>query len=436
MNKPKKEKQENIKLSYFKAFLVGALIAALAVLTMSIYVRISIEEDLYLTKEQQNKVERKFTESILSQEDILNKLYSDDYKFNIYMGNLHMSVGEFPEAETYYKNATYLAPDATYEHYLRLIVLYLRTDRPEKAEEIEQSVVDKNSQRLIKFKCRANLYLADYYYHKNNGKASNKKYKLASYYFDKLNIRKVKSREYIEKGLLASYVQIADEYVENKNYLEAYRYLKRAESIDFDNLTVKYKLALVLSYINPMMSIEYYDLIKKHKPQMLSFYLYYEALMRAAEISNVRGDYPSGKLYAYKAGSIKNFYENNIVNPEVIRLDFLHSKIQTSKVFDKFTIKFRLSNITTHILDNVKVDIIFYRKDKPLAKFTKTILDKEKPLRPNETTPIITVNYDTPEHLKRNVYEEVYFEIYLYSNEKYKSLMYKGDFAQSLMTEM
>lgn len=420
---------------YLNSFFSAIFVAVLVVIFLSIQARMSIEDELYTTKDQQSKLQRKFTESILSQEHVLGRLYSDDYKYNIYMGNLHLSVGEYPEAEVYYKHAIALAPDATYEHYLKLLILYLNTDQPLKAEQIENSIVDKNEQRLIKFKCKANLLLGNYYFQHDNGTSANKKYKMAEYYFNKQDIRKVKDRTLIQNAIVASYVKIADQYVKEENYKEAYRNLIRAEKIAPANLTVKYKIALVLSYINPMKSIEYFDFIKKQEPQMLSFYLYYETLMRAAEICEVRGDKPFAKLYMYKASSTKNFYENNIINSEVIYLDFLHSKITTSKKSDKFTLKYRLTNVTTHILNNVKMDVIFYYKDEPMAKFTKTVYDKENFLRPNETSPIININYDAPKHYKKNIYEDINFEIYLYSNEKYKRLMYKGDFAQSLVTE-
>lgn len=423
------------KTKYLHTILIAAALSCMVVVAIVVHARMSIEDELYITNEHQSKMQRKFTESILSQEDVLGKLYSEDYKYNIYMGDLHLSVGDFAEAEAYYQQAIYLAPDATYDHYLKLMILYLRTHQIEKAEQLENSVVDKNSQKLIKFKCRANILLGDYYYQIKNGTLSNKKYKLAEYYFDKLNVRKVKSREYIKNGVLASFVQIADKYVDEQNYLEAYRFLKRAETVAPENLTIKYKLALVLSYIDPMKSIDYFDIIKKNKPQMVSFYLYYETLMRAAEICRVRGELPESKLYAYKAGSIKNFYENNIVNAEVIFLDFLHSKVLTSKKSDKFVLKYRLTNITTHNLSNVKMDVIFYNDGHPMATFTKTVFTKDIYLRPNETSPIININFNAPLHFKKNVYENISYEIYLYSNEKYKTLMYKGDFGESLVAE-
>lgn len=433
MNKVKKI--NILKLKYLHTALIAGFLAMCVVIGVVIHARISIEDELYITKEHQSKIQRKFTESILSQEEVLGKLYSEDYKYNIYMGDLHLSVGDFAEAEAYYQHAIYLAPDITYDHYLKLIILYLRTNQVPKAEELENSVVDKSTQKLIKFKCKSNILLGDYYYQIGDGNLSNKKYKLADYYFDKLYVRKVKSREYIQKGILASYVQIADKFVQEKNYAEAYRFLKRAELIDSDNLIIKYKLALVLSYIDPEKSIDYFDILKKNKPQMVSFYLYYETLMRAAEIAKVRGELPESKLYTYKASSVKRFYENNIVNSEVIYLDFLHSKVQISAKSDKFILKYRLTNITTHNLSNVKMDVIFFNSGHPMATFTKTVFDKEIYLRPNETSPVININFNAPVHFKKNAYENISYEIYLYSNEKYKTLMYTGDFGNSLVTE-
>ena len=423
------------KIKYFNTFFVAFLLALAVVITASIHARMSIDDELYITKESQSKLKRKFTESILSQEEALGKIYSDDYKYNIYIAGLNQSIGNFEKAEFYYKRAIYLAPMATYEHYLKLIALYLEYDKPQKAEEIESTVDDKSDQKLIKFKCNANILLGDYYYKHNEAKLANKKYTSANFYFNKLKRRVVRVREYIENGLLASNTKIADGFVKEQNYLEAYRYLKKAEKNAPDSILIKYKLALVLSHINPMKAIEYFDYIKVREPQNISFYLYYETLMRAAEISKIRGNMPEAKLYTYKASSAKSFYENNVVNPDVINFDFIHSKIQTSKKSDKFSLKFRVTNATSQNIYNLQMDTIFLMNGKPVAKFNQTLYDKDKMLHVGETSPVININYNAPQHYKKIEYPKVSFEIYLYKNPKYKYLFHKGDFSGSLVTE-
>jgi len=435
MNKPKFKKPDFSRIKYLNTFMVAFFLALAVVVTASIHARMSIDDELYITKESQSKLKRKFTESILSQEEALGKIYSDDYKYNIYIAGLNQSIGNFEKAEFYYQRAIHLAPMATYEHYLKLIALYLEYEKPEKAEAIESSVDDKNDQKLIKFKCNANILMGDYYYRHLQPKLANKKYASANFYFDKLNRRVVKIREYIENGLLASNVKIADGYVNDKDFLEAYRYLKKAEKISPESILIKYKLALVLSHINPMKAVEYFDYIKGREPQKISFYLYYETLMRAAEICTIRKNMPEAKLYTYKASSVKNFYENNIINSDVIDFDFIHSKVQTSKKNDKFSLKFRVTNRTSKSIYNLQMDVIFLMNGKPVAKFNQTLYDKDKMLHVGETSPVININYVAPQHYKKVEYPNVSYEIYLYKNPKYKSLMYKGDYSKSLVTE-
>ena len=352
------KKFDIFKIKYFTTFFFFFCLAVVVVTGIIINARLSIEDQLYITKEHKSEFYKKFTASILSQQEFLEKMYSDDYKFNIYLAGLYQTIENFEKAEFYYKRAIQLAPDATYEHYLKLIILYLEYHKPKQAEEIEESIKNRNSQRLIRFKCSANLLLADYYYRHNEPLHANKKYNIAEYFFNKLKIRKVKIREYITNGILASNVKIADNYVEQNNYYEAYRYLKRAEKAAPGDLTVKYKIALVLSYIQPVKAIEYFEFIKAKEPQLVSFYLYYETLMRAADICRTRGDLPSSKLYTYKAGSIKNFYQNNIINNDNIEFDFLQSKIQTAKKNDKFILRFRVKNISSFNISNIF--ILFY----------------------------------------------------------------------------
>ncbi len=428
------KKIDFLKIKYFSTFFTAFCLAVIVVTCILINARLSIEDQLYITKEHKTEFYKKFTTSILSQEEFLGNLYSNDYKFNIYIGGLYHTIDNFEKAEFYYKRAIQLAPDATFEHYLKLIMLYLENNKPELAEQIEASIADRSSQRLIRFKCSANILLADYYYKKEKPLAANKKYIRANYYFDKLKVRKVRIREYIMNGILASNVKIADNYVAQNNYYEAYRYLKRAEKAAPGNLTVKYKLALVLSYIQPMKAVKYFEIIKSKEPQLASFYLYYETLMRAADIARGRGDLPTSKLYTYKAASIKNFYQNNIINNDNVEFDFLQSKIQTSKKADKFTLRFRIKNISNFNISNMKIDILIFRKNKLSASYTQTLFDK-KPLHINETSPIINVIHSGSRHYKKIAYPDISFEIYIYKNEKYKTLVYKGNFGDSLVTE-
>lgn len=421
--------------SFMNTFLVAFFIALTIVTGATISARYSIEDELYLTKEHKSKIKRKFTETILSKEDLLSKIYSNDYRFNIYMGDLNKSVYHYERAEFYYKRAIALAPDATFEHYLKLIDLYLKMNQPQKAEDIHNAIENNSNQYLIKFKCDAHILIADYYYKNNSPEKSLQNFEQANFYFDKLIKRVVKVRKYIDNGILSTLVKIADNYVSQKDYLSAYRYLREAEKNEPANLVVKYKLALVLSHIDPIQAIKYFDHVKIYKPQLISFYLYYETLMRAAEICTTKGELPEAKLYTYKAGSVKNFYSNNIVNSDIIDFNFVQAKVKTQQKSDRFSLKFRIKNTTTYSLSNVRTDIIFYKSGKPWAKFNQTLFTSKDGLKPGQTSPIINVIFDAPAHYKKNVYEDISFEIYVYKNDKYKSLIYQGDFAEAHVTE-
>lgn len=415
--------------------MVSFLIALIIVVCATIYARYSIDDNLYLTKESKSKIKRKFTEQILSKEELLSKLYANSYRYNIYMGDLNKSVNHFERAEVFYKQAIKLAPFATFEHYLKLIDLYLKMGLPKKAEEVLYSITNSSDQYQIKFKCDAHILIADYYYNHNLPEQAFDNFEYARFYFDKLIKRIVKVREYIENGILSSLVKIADNYVDKQDYLSAYKKLREAEKNAPTNMVVKYKLALVLSHIDPIQAIKYFDHVKIYKPQMISFYLYYEALMRAAEICTTKGELPEAKLYTYKASSIKNFYTNNVVNSDVIDFNFIQAKIKTQPKSDKFILKFRMKNITTYNLSNVKTDIIFYKSGKPWAKFNQNLFGEKSILKPGQTSPIISVNFDAPAHYKMDTYENVSFEIFVYKNDKYKTLIHKGDFSTAHVTQ-
>ena len=83
------KKIDFLKIKYATTFFVAFSLATLVVTVSLINARLSIEDQLYLTKETKSDFYKKFTASILSQEEFLGKLYSDDYKFNIYIGGLY-----------------------------------------------------------------------------------------------------------------------------------------------------------------------------------------------------------------------------------------------------------------------------------------------------------------------------------------------------------
>ena len=85
---------------YLNSFFSAIFVAVLVVIFLSIQARMSIEDELYTTKDQQSKLQRKFTESILSQEHVLGRLYSDDYKYMAFSNGCNSPI----EAMKRYKN--------------------------------------------------------------------------------------------------------------------------------------------------------------------------------------------------------------------------------------------------------------------------------------------------------------------------------------------
>ena len=74
------KKFDIFKIKYFTTFFTAFCLAVVVVTGIIINARLSIEDQLYITKEHKSEFYKKFTASILSQQEFLEKMYSDDYK--------------------------------------------------------------------------------------------------------------------------------------------------------------------------------------------------------------------------------------------------------------------------------------------------------------------------------------------------------------------
>ena len=204
---------------------------------------------------------------------------------------------------------------------------------------------------------------------------------------------------------------------------EALRYLKKAEKILPESINIKYKLAIILSDLDPEKSIAYIEELLKIQPQYLDYSLYNKALMKSANIADLDGRPTKAKYYRYKIHSIDLFINRKVVYKNDI--DVALKSFSVKKVLFKYPLKATYTFLNNSNIDipKLKGDFVLCQNDKPLETITLTIAEKNNPMlsytiEPNE----VEVDF------KRKIYTQkelasYTIKIYLYKDEKYKTLV-------------
>ena len=155
--------------------------------------------------------------------------------------------------------------------------------------------------------------MGDKYFSIGKPLSAAKSYEKARFYYDKFSKKDKTVEESIENRIINSYQQTADVMVKSGLNSDAYRFLKKAEEYDKENFITRYKIAIVLSDLDPEKSIKYLEELLKEKPQDIDYEIYGRALMNAANIADLDNRPTKAKHYRYKIHSIDMFLDRKVI---------------------------------------------------------------------------------------------------------------------------
>ena len=419
-NYEKSKKQ--ILLGYFKTVMFSLLFATILTSGLALHARNEMIKDLSAEATKQNIIDKATAQKIITQTDLLKDLKFKKYSVCLHVGKLYEAAGDYFDAQKAYELAVEKSKPNTYIAHNKLIFVLTAQDKFDKAKALLNNVKDSNNKDLIKFKTRAYLTIGDKYYSIGKFLSAAKSYEEANFYYNKFSKKDSVIDKSIQTRIIQSYIHVADIMVKSGLNSEAVRFLKKAEEYDPKNFEIRYKLAIVLSDSDPEASVKYFEPLLDEMPQNINYDVYSAALMKAANIADLDNRPTQAKYYRYKIHSIDIFVKRKVVYSDDIEIRL--KAFNTKKVFFTYPIKasFSFLNISNIDIVNLTGDFVLLNKGKKVETVTQTISNKKHPLSCTSYEPNnVTVSFNKKVLTKKEL-ENYTIQIYLYKDEKFKSL--------------
>ena len=419
-----KKNKAQLIFEYLRTVLFSILVAVVITSCLAIKAQNEMIKNIYITQEEQRIYDKELALEIITQTNIVKDLKHKSYSVCMYAGEIYEKAGDYVNAQRAYRLALQKTRLNKYKVYYRLICVCLATENIKEALSILENIKDISDKDLIKFKTRSNLTIGDKYYSIGKFLSAAKIYEQAKFYYDKFSKKDSKVEESIKNRIVNSYIQVADIMVKNGYNSEAVRYLKKAEKYSPKNIEIRYKLAIILSDSDPEESIKYFDSLLEEIPQDIDYSVFNNALYKSANIADLDGRHTKAKYYRYMTHSLDLFLNRKVVYKN--DFEIILKSYSSNKRFFNYPVKatYLFLNNSNHNIVNLKGDFILYYNDKPKEKITKVIADKNNPLIINMERPCeVAVDFKKKIYSKKDL-ENYIIKIYLYKDEKYKTLVY------------
>lgn len=427
-----KEKREyitqNIKqtvLSYLRTILVSFFVALIFTIILSFHARSEMIKNIYVHAEERLKMDERIAKQIIAQSDLTKDLITKNYAICMQVGNLYASAQDYKNAQYVYEMAIEKAPPKTYQAYQKLVSVLVAQEKFDEAKKILTSIQDEKNVKLIKFKTRAFIEMGDKYYSKSKFLSAAKSYENAQFYYNRFNKRDKFIDKSIKKRIVNSYIQTADIMAKNGYNSEAIRFLQKAFNYEPNNFNIKYKLAIVYADFDPIKSVQYFEDLLEKMPQSIDYSVYTTALMKAANIADLEGNPVEAKYYRYKIHSIDVFINQKVIYKDSIQTILDSFTVRKSLFKYKLQGEYHFKNISSADIYKLSADFVLKQNDKIKEEYTVPLVNKKNPLFSyGGETKKVKVNFGKQIFTKQEL-NQYYIEIYIYKNEKYKTLVTK-----------
>lgn len=418
-----KKNRTQIFLEYLKTVLCSVLLGIFITTGLAIHARNEMIKDIFASAQVQKNLDRKVALEIITQTNLLKDLRNKTYSVCMHAGEICEIAEDYVDAQKAYELAIEKTKPNNYKPYYKLISVLAAQQKFDKAEAVLDNIKDISNKKLIKFKTRSYITIGDKYYSIGKFLSAAKSYENAKFYYDKFSKKDNIIETSILKRIINSYIQVADIMVKTGLNTDAVRFLKRAEKYSPDDFNIRYKLAIILSDSDPEKSVEYLEKLLEEKPQDIDYSVYNTALMKAANIADLDGRQTKAKYYRYKIHSIDMFLNRKVIYKNDIETNL--KSFNVKKIIFTYPLKatYEFLNVSNIDIINLYGDFVLCQNDKPIETVKNVVANKKQPLysyanNPNE----ITINFNKKIFTKKEL-ETYTIKIYLYKDEKYKTLV-------------
>ena len=412
---------------YIKTAGISFLIAVIISTFLTFKARNDMIKNLYLSKEKKVMFEQKVAKQIVENSDLISTLHDKSYAVMMHVGELYEAAGDLQKAEYAYYLATQKAPNGKFISYQKLTLVLIAQNKIEDAIETINSVEDINNLSLIRFKTRAYIVLGDKYYSDFKFLKAAEAYEQANYYYNKLAKKDNVVSESIRKRLIKAYLETASVILKNGYNSDAARFLKKALHYDPNNLKIQYRLAIVYADLDPIESVKYFEPLISKIPQDIDRDIFSNVLIKAANITDLKGDSIKAKYYRYKIHTLDVYAQNKVVYKEDIEI--IQDSLSVKKILFKYKLNssYTVKNVSTQDIKKLSLDFVLRQEDKEKEVVTlKDCITKRNQLYSNGgEKDNLTVQFGKNIFTKREL-SQYYIDVYAYKVPEYKT--YIGSF--------
>ena len=417
-----KTKSQILK-EYLITFLSSLLVAIVITTILAIHARNEMIKDIFSHAEQQQAMDRKTALEIITQSNLLKDLKNKNYSVCMRAGEIYETAEDYIDAQRAYELAIEKSKPTNLKPYYKLISVLAAQEKFDDVNAVLDNIGDYTDKSLIKFKTRSYLIIGDKYYSIGKFLSAAKNYETADFYYSKFTKKDSAVDKSIKNRIINSYIHVADVMVKSGFNSEAVRFLKKAEKYSPEDFKIRYKLAIVLSDLDPEESVKYLDSLLEEIPQDIDYNVYNTALMKSANIADLDGRPTQAKYYRYKIHSIDMFVNRKVVyknDVEIILRSFNVKKVLFSY---PLSVVYQFVNNSNVDIVNLRADFVLCIDNKPVETYSTKIATKDSPLFSN-VSDVNSVNVK----FKRKIFtkkelENYTIKIYLYKDDKYKTLV-------------
>lgn len=416
-NKTKKQ----ILIEYLRTVAISVFCALIITVFLVFRARNEMIKNISTSAETRNNMDKQLAEQLIQSLDLMKDLRNKKYAICMYTGNLYATVEDYQKAQIAYELAVEKARSAVYAPYYKLICVLTAQNKVKEAEDILKNIKDKTEKNLIRFKTRSYIVIGDKYYSNSKFLSAVKNYEKADFYYNKFSKKDKVVSESIKYRIVSSYIEAADILVKRGLNSDATRLLKKAEKYSPSDFDIKYRLAIILSELDPEESIKYIEPLLDIMPQKIDYNVYGNAYLKAATIADLDGRFAQAKYYRYKIHSIDLFINNKVIYKNDIDIDLLTFTTKKKLFTYPLIATYAFTNISNFDITKLYADFVLTYNGEELERVTKKIASKDSPLLIFAEKP----NYAEVK-FKRKVFTRKELanytvEIYLYKDKKYKT---------------
>ena len=348
------------------------------------------------------------------------KEHPSDYSINVKLGNLYELMFSYKQAEEQYQKAINKSPYGVYSSYLGLANLYIKQGKYSKAVKIVTRLKNTDHKPLLVAKGDFYMNLGDALWQKNRYDAAVKQYKIAFFYYKKVDSQK---KDIAVTGILDCYNKIADKYYKQ------HRIDKVVESLETALLyketpVLLYKLAIIYKNIDPVMANKYMEETYKKDPGLINYDLYEELLINLIKYYYENGDDLKTELYKHKLKSIRSFQKRYVITENDVAIKVEKIKINSNlfKTKHKIEIKFKIENNSKYDFNTLYlvVKLRYDNKDKTITE--QKLFSKKHPLKSRKSSDNITLKYQYTD--KDDIYtaKDIWVDFYAGKKENMRKI--------------